>query len=193
MTDELVNILGEKSILVRNAIVRHVEVPGDILSPIQETSVAKERDLTNKAQQDTAKKQALLNTELAMVDQLRRETEQETEKITATIAANMKKDVATINAEAQLKAAEINLEAAKVRADITRVRGEAEAKARFLVENERALGVKRRADVFGDPAALADLRFVESLGPDFSIRVLHSGEGTLWTDLKSPTLAIPAK
>ena len=193
MEDELVKILGEKSIKVHHAIVRHVEVPNDILSPIQETSVAKERDLTNKAQQDTAKKQALLNTELAMVDQLKRETEQETEKITATIAANMKKDVATINAEAQLKAAEINLEAAKVRADITRVRGEAEAKARFLVENERALGVKRRADVFGDPAALADLRFVESLGPDFSIRVLHSGEGTLWTDLKSPSLAIPAK
>ena len=24
-------------------------------------------------------------------------------------------------------------------------------------------------------------------------RVLHSGEGTLWTDLKSPTLTIPAK
>ena len=87
----------------------------------------------------------------------------------------------------------INLEAAKVRADITRVRGEAEAKARFLVENERALGVKRRADVFDKPSALADLRFVESLGPDFSIRVLHSGEGTLWTDLKSPTLTIPAK
>jgi hypothetical protein len=193
MTDELVKILGEKNILVRNAIVRHVEVPGDILTPIQETSVAKERDLTNKAQQDTAKKQALLNTELAMVDQLKRETEQETEKITATIAANMKKDVATIDAEAQLKAAEINLEAAKVRADITRVRGEAEAKARFLVENERALGVKRRADVFDKPSALADLRFVESLGPDFSIRVLHSGEGTLWTDLKSPTLTIPAK
>ncbi len=193
MTDELVKILGEKSILVRNAIVRHVEVPEDILKPIQETSVAKERDLTNKAQQDTAKKQALLNTELAMVDQLKRETEQETEKITATIAANMKKDVATIDAEAQLKAAEINLEAAKVRADITRVRGEAEAKARFLVENERALGVKRRADVFDKPSALADLRFVESLGPDFSIRVLHSGEGTLWTDLKSPSLAIPAK
>jgi hypothetical protein len=193
MTDELVKILGEKNILVRNAIVRHVEVPEDILKPIQETSVAKERDLTNKAQQDTAKKQALLNTELAMVDQLKRETEQETEKITATIAANMKKDVATIEAEAQLKSAEINLEAAKVRAEITKVRGEAEAKARFLVENERALGVKRRADVFGKPSALADLRFVESLGPDFSIRVLHSGEGTLWTDLKSPALTIPAK
>ena len=193
MTDELVKVLGEKRIIVRNAIVRHVEVPSDILQPIQETSIAKERDLTNKTQQETAKKQALLNTELAMVDQLRRETEQETEKITATIAATMRKDVANIEAEAQLKVAEINLDAAKLRAEIVRVRGEAEAKAKFLVENERALGVKRRAEAFGDTSALADLRFVESLGPDLSIRVLHSGDGTLWTDLKGgAAIALPS-
>ena len=192
MTDELVKILGEKSILVRNAIVRHVEVPGDILKPIQETSIAKEQDLTNKTQQETAKKQALLNAELAMVDQLKRETEQETEKITATIAAEMRKDVAGIAADAQLKVAEINLNAAKIRAEINRVKGEAEAQAKFLVENERALGVKRRAEVFKDSGTLADLRFVDSLGPDLSIRVLHSGEGTLWTDLKGPSLALPS-
>ncbi|MBQ9430103.1 MAG: hypothetical protein IJU44_00980 [Kiritimatiellae bacterium] len=193
MTDELVKILGEKKILVRNAIVRHVEVPSDILKPIQETSVAKEQDLTNQTQQETAKKQALLNTQLAMVDQLRKETEQETEKITATIAANMKKDVAGIAADAQLKVAEINLQAAKIQAEITKVRGEADAKAQFLVENEQAIGVKRRADVFKNPATLADLQFVESLNPELSIRVLHAGEGTLWTDLKGANLTLPAK
>ena len=193
MKDELERILGEKSIVVRNAIVRHVEVPADILQPIQETSIAKERDLTNKAQQDTAKKRALLNTETAMVDQLRRETEQETEKIVATIGANMRKEVASIDASADLEVAGIRLEAAKIRAEITQVKGEAEAKANFLVENERALGARRRADVFKAPSALADLRFVESLNPNLSIRVLHSGEGTLWTDLKNPSLAVPAK
>ncbi|MBR2839341.1 MAG: hypothetical protein IKE55_11185 [Kiritimatiellae bacterium] len=192
MTDELVKILGEKSILVRNAIVRHVEVPGDILQPIQETSIAKEQDLTNKTQQDTAKKQALLNAELAMVDQFRRETEQETEKVTATIAANMRKDVAGIAADAQLKVAEINLEATKIRAEIVRTKGEAEAKARFLVENEKALGMKRRAEVFKEPGTLADLQFVDSLSPDLSIRVIHAGEGTLWTDLKGSALALPS-
>ena len=191
MTDELVKILGEKSILVRNAIVRHVEVPPDILKPIQETSIAKEQDLTNKTQQETAKKQAKLNTELAMVDQRTRETEQETEKLTATIAAEMRKDVAGIAADAQLRVAEINLDTAKLRAEIVRVAGEAEAKAKFLVENEKALGVKRRAEVFKAPATLADLQFVESLGPDLSIRVLHAGEGTLWTDLKGSSLALP--
>ncbi len=192
MTDELVKILGEKKILVRNAIVRHVEVPADILKPIQETSIAKEQDLTNKTQQETAKKQALLNSELAMVDQRRRETEQETEKIVATIAANKSKEVAGIAADAQLKVSEINLDAAKLRAEIVRTRGEAEAKAKFLVENERALGVKRRAEVFKEPGTLADLQFVESLNPDLSIRVLHAGEGTLWTDLKGSALAVPS-
>ena len=192
MTDELVKILGEKSILVRNAIVRHVEVPLDILQPIQETSIAKEQDLTNKTQQETAKKQAKLNTELAMVEQRTRETEQETEKITATIAAEMRKDVAGIAADAQLRVAEINLDTAKLRAEIVRVGGEADAKAKFLVENEKALGVKRRAEVFKTSATLADLQFVDSLGPDLSIRVLHAGEGTLWTDLKGSSLALPS-
>ena len=185
--------LGEKSILVRNAIVRHVEVPSDILQPIQETSIAKEQDLTNKTQQETAKKQAKLNTELAMVDQRTRETEQETEKLTATIAAEMRKDVAGIAADAQLRVAEINLDTAKLRAEIVRVAGEAEAQAKFLVENEKAVGVKRRSEVFTAPSTLADLQFVESLGPDFSIRVLHSGEGTLWTDMKGASLALPAR
>ena len=193
MTAELVKILGEKKILVRNAIVRHVEVPADILKPIQETSVAKEQDLTNQTEQKTAKKQALLNTELAMVDQLKRETEQETEKITATIAANMKKDVAAISAAAQLKVAEINLEAAKVRAEITRTKGEAEANAKFLVENEEALGAKRRAAAFKTPGTLADLEFAKNLNPEVSIRVLHSGEGTLWTDLKGAAISMPPR
>ena len=192
MTAELVKVLGEKSILVRNAIVRHVEVPADILKPIQDTSIAKEQDLTNKTQQETAKKQAKLNAELAMVEQRTRETEQETEKITATIAAGMRKDVAGIAADAQLRVAEINLDTAKLRAEIVRVAGEADAKAKFLVENEKALGVKRRAEVFKTPATLADLQFVESLGPDLSIRVLHAGEGTLWTDLKGSSLALPS-
>lgn len=127
-----------------------------------------------------------------MVDQRTRETEQETEKLTATIAAEMRKDVAGIAADAQLRVAEINLETAKIRAEVVRIGGEADAKAKFLVENEKALGVKRRAEVFKTPATLADLQFVDSLGPDLSIRVLHAGEGTLWTDLKGSSLALPS-
>ena len=104
----------------------------------------------------------------------------------------MRKDVAGIAADAQLKVAEINLNAAKIRAEINRTKGEAEAKARFLVENERALGVKRRAEVFRETGTLADLQFIESLNPELSIRVIHAGEGTLWTDLKGASIALPS-
>ena len=193
MTAELVRVLGEKHILVRNAIVRHVEVPEEILAPIQSAAVAKEQDLTNKTQQDTEKRRAELNTEIAKVDQLKREVEQETTKLVATVAAEMKKDVAEITAETKLKAAEIDLECAKIQAKITETRGSAEVKAKFLVENEEALGIKRRASAFKDPSLWADLVFADALNPAVNIRVIHSGEGTLWTDLKGASLAVPAQ
>ena len=193
MTAELVRVLGEKHILVRNAIVRHVEVPEEILAPIQSAAVAKEQDLTNKTQQDTEKRRAELNTEVAKVDQLKREVEQETAKLVATVAAEMKKDVAEITAETKLKAAEIDLECAKIQAKITETRGSAEVKAKFLVENEEALGIKRRASAFKDPSLWADLVFADALNPAVNIRVIHSGEGTLWTDLKGASLAVPAQ
>ncbi|MDO5319738.1 MAG: SPFH domain-containing protein [bacterium] len=192
MTAELVRILGEKHILVRNAIVRHVEVPSDILEPIQQASIAKEQDLTNKTQRETAKKQAELNTEMAMVQQLKKETEQETLKITATTAAEMKKDVAVIEAQAKLDVAKLDLERATVEARIIRTRGEAEVKAKFAVENEKALGERRRAKVFKDSSTLADLVFAENMATNLEIRVIHAGEGTLWTDLKGAAMTIPA-
>lgn len=191
MTAELVRILGEKHILVRNAIVRHVEVPEDILHPIQQASVAKERDLTNKTERETAKKQAELNTENAMVVQLKKETEQETEKITATTAAERNKEVAIIDAQAKLEVAKLDLERAALEAKIIETRGGANVKAKFAVDNEKALGEQRRAKVFKDSATLADLIFAEQLSSQLEIKILHAGEGTLWTDLKGASLTVP--
>ena len=193
MTRELVSVLGEKHILVRNAIVRHVEVPADILAPMQAASESKEQDLTNRTRQETAKKQALLNTEVALVAQLRREVEQETEKLVATIGAETRRAVATTNAATKVRVAQIGLERAKVEAQAAKVKGEAAVQAEFLVANEEALGEQRRAAVFRDPATLADLAFADSLPEKLSVRVLHAGEGTLWTDLKAPPLALPAQ
>ena len=193
MTKELVSVLGEKHIQVRNAFVRHVEVPSDILAPMQAASEAKEQDLTNKTWQETAKKQAELNTETALVAQLRREVEQETTKLVATIGAEMRRAVATTNAVAKLRVAEIDLERARIEARTAQVRGEAEVTAEFLVAEEEAKGEKRRAEVFQDPATLADLAFADALPEKVPVRVIHAGEGTLWTDLKGAPLALPAK
>ena len=193
MTEELVRVMKEKRIVVRNAIVRHVEVPDDILKPIQAASVAKEQDLTNQTQQETEKRRAELNAEIARIEQLRREVDQETQKMVAEIGAEMQKDVATIGAETKLKVAQIDLEAAKVQAQITETRGEAAVKAKFVVENEAVIGKKRRASAFRNPSLWADLTFADSLNPDIRINVIHAGEGTLWTDLKNTAVALPAK
>jgi hypothetical protein len=191
MTEELVKVLKEKSIVIRNAIVRHVEVPSEILEPIQSATIAKEQGLTNVTAQETEKRRAELNTENAKVEQLKREVDQETRKLVATVAAEMRKDVAEIQAQTKLRAAEIDLACAKIQAQITETRGEADVKARFAVENEEALGTRRRASALKDPSLWADLVFADSLNPNVNIRVIHAGEGTLWTDLKGASLALP--
>ncbi|MDR2850016.1 MAG: hypothetical protein LBW77_05695 [Verrucomicrobiota bacterium] len=191
LTEELTKVLKEKHLVIHNAIIRHVEVPADILTPIQASSASKEQDLTNKARQATARKQAELNTQTAMIDQLTKQVDQETQKLVATTVAQTKNEVAGIKAEAALAVAEINLQRAGVQAQITQVEGEAKVKAEFVVANEKALGEKLRAGVFKDPATLAELTFVDQLNPDAGIRILHAGEGTLWTDLKSLSPAVP--
>ncbi len=193
LNTELTRVLKEKHIVIHNAIIRHAEVPTDILTPIQDSSVAKEQDLTNKARQDTARKQAELNTETALVEQLKKQVDQETEKLVATIGAQTKNEVAGIQASNALEVATINLEKAAVQAQITLVQGEAKVKAEFMVSNEKALGDQLRSGVFKNPATLADLTFVDKLNPSLGIRIIHAGEGTLWTDLKNLAPTLPVK
>jgi hypothetical protein len=193
MTAELTRVMREKRIVIHNAIIRHVEVPNEILTPIQESSVAKEQDLTNKARQETARKQAELNTETAMIEQLQKQVEQETEKLVATTVAQTKNEVATIRAGTALEVASTNLLKAAVQAQITQVQGEAKVQAEYRVANEKALGEQLRAGVFKNPATLAELTFVDRLNPDAGIRIIHAGEGTLWTDLKTLAPTVPVK
>ena len=193
LTAELTRVMKEKHLVIHNAIIRHVEVPQQILEPIQQASVSKEQDLTNKARQDTARKQAELNTETAMVEQLKKQVEQESEKLVATTAAQTKNEVATTQAETALEVANINLQKAAVQAQITQIQGEAKVKAEFVVANEKALGEQLRSAVFKNPATLAELTFVDKLNPSLGIRIIHAGEGTLWTDLKNLEPTVPVK
>ncbi len=191
LTSELIRVLKEKHILIHNAIIRHVEMPNDILAPIQSASVAVEQDKTNTARQDTARKQAKLNTQTAMVEQMKKQVDQETEKLIATTVAETKNKVASINANATLAAAELNLQKASVQAQIAQVQGEAKVQSNFIVANERALGEKMRVSVFKNASSLADLTFVDNLNPGLSIKILHAGPGTLWTDMKGLTPTVP--
>lgn len=189
LTVSLEQTLGSKGIKVYNALIRHVEVPDQIREPIQQASIAVEQDLTNKERQNTARKQAELNTELSLIQQRGEQVMQETEKIKAEIAADLEKQVAEIQAETLKKTSEIQKQTAAIAANKVRVLGEAKASALQKVEGEKANGLQLKAAVFNDPVAYARWRFADTLNASLRLNILHAGEGTLWTDLEKSGFA----
>jgi hypothetical protein len=188
LTETLAAVLIEKKVVVHNALIRHVEVPSQILEPIQQASVAKEQDLTNQERQNTAKKQAELNTELALIEQRRQEVDQQTTKLQGEIRADMERQVAELRAEALRAVAEIAKETAQIKAETVKRLGVAAATAKQLVEGEKAKGLQLQATAFGDPEFFSLWTLARDLNPDVKIRILHAGEGTLWTDLERATM-----
>jgi hypothetical protein len=189
LTAALEATLSAKGVRVYNALIRHVEVPGEIRAPIQQASIAVEQDLTNKERQNTARKEAELNTELSLIKQRGEQVMQETEKLKAEIAADLEKQVAQIHAETLKKEAEVRKLTAAIHADKVRVLGQAEASAHQKVEGERANGLQLKTAAFGDPAAYARWRFADTLNPRMKLNIIHAGEGTLWTDLEKTGFA----
>jgi regulator of protease activity HflC (stomatin/prohibitin superfamily) len=189
LTGALRKTLDEKRILVHNALIRHVNVPHQILDPIQQASLAQEQDLTNQEKQNTAKKLAHLNTELSLIDQRREQVVQETEKIKAVIKADEDKQVAEIKGDTIRQAAEIEKETAGVNAERITTLGTADAKVVRLVEGERAKGLQLKVKAFGDAEAYNLWTLASGLDEDLSINILHSGPGTLWTDLEKAGLS----
>jgi len=159
-----------------------------ILDPIQKASIATEQNLTNMERQNTAKKQAELNTSMTLIEQRRAQVAQETQKLKAEIQADQEKQVAEIQAGTVRQIALIDKDTAEVRANITRTLGQASADSMKLVEGERARGSQMKTQAFGDPAAFSLWEFAGTLRQDLRINIFHSGQGTLWTDLQKATL-----
>ena len=193
LRDELKETLAGKHIVVHNAIIRNVEIPQDILKPIQAVSLAREQNLTNLAMQTTAKKLAELNTETELIEQRRREVSQETRKIVALINAEAKREVASIDAATRLQVANIGLKRAEIIARTNQVTGEAQVKAKYLVENEAAKGELLKAKALGDASLMGQLHMIDKLSPNVETQVIYAGEGTLWTDLKNPAVSVPVQ
>jgi regulator of protease activity HflC (stomatin/prohibitin superfamily) len=188
ITESLARTMTEKNIVTHNALIRHVDVPMQILDPIQRASLAIEQDLTNKERQNTAKRLAELNTELSLVEQRSAQVAQETIKLKAEIVANQEKQVAQIQADTLRQAATIEQETASVRATKTLTIGKAAAESVTLVEGAKARGYQMKTEAYGDPMAFSFVEFAAGLRPDLSIRILHAGPGTLWTDLQKATM-----
>jgi hypothetical protein len=188
LTEALSKTLAERRIAVHSILIRHVNVPMQILDPIQQASVAVEQDLTNKEKQNTARRQAELNTELSLIEQKREQVVQETEKIKAEILADQEKTVAETHGETLKLVAKVEQDTASVRAEKTTTLGKAEADTVRLVEGEKAKGFQLKAQAFGDPMAYNLWTFANALSDKLNVSILHAGPGTLWTDLEKAAL-----
>jgi hypothetical protein len=189
LTDSLRHALADKRIIIHNALIRHVNVPDQILSPIQEASIAVEQDLTNKEKQNTARKQAELNTEVGLIEQRREQVAQETEKLRAEIKADQERQVAQTQAETLKQVADIGRQTATIRAEKTRTLGQASAQVVQLVDGEKARGFELKTKAFRDPRTFAMWEFANNLNKNVKINILHAGPGTLWTDLEKARLS----
>lgn len=188
LKDTLAKTLAERQILIHNALIRHVNVPEEILEPIRQSSIAQEQDLTNQEKQNTARKQAQLNTEMSLIQQRGAEVAQQTERIKAVITAEQEKNVAEIAGETLKKVSEIEKSSAEIRAWKVLRLGQANAEVIRKVEGEKAKGLFLKARAFGDPAAFSVWEFANGLSPELTVRIIHAGQGTLWTDLEKATL-----
>lgn len=187
LTETLAKTLDDKRIVIHNALIRHVNVPTEILDPIQQASIAVEQNLTNKEKQNTARKQAELNTETSLIEQRREQVVQETEKLKAEVRADQDKQVAEIQAETSKQVAEILASTAQKRAERTRTLGQAQAEVLKLIEGAKATGLALKTAAIGDPKAYTLLEFANNLNNDVRIKILHAGDGTLWTDMETKT------
>ena len=111
----------------------------------------------------------------------------ETAALVATIGANIKteQEIANIEAHTRLRVAEMQQQIAILEAERTRTLGTARAEVVALRGYAVASGFDQKVTAFrGDAASFARYNFARQLADDFAVRIIHSGPGTLWTDLK---------
>ncbi len=183
--NELLRIGKQKNLNILSAFIRHIIIPASLLAPIKESFVAVEKEKTAKVWEETRRSAADLERERTMIEQRRREVQAETAALVATIGAQTEQEVANIDAQTRLRVAEMQQQIAELEAERTRTLGTAGAEVIEMRGNAVASGFQQKVKAFqGDATSFARYNFARNLGEHFSIRIIHSGPGTLWTDLK---------
>jgi hypothetical protein len=182
---ELLRVGKQKNLNILSAFIRHIIIPDTLLAPIKESFVAVEQEKTAKVWEETRRSAAALERERTLIEQRRREVQADTAALVATVVAQTEQEVANIEAQTRLRVAEMQQQIAALEAQRTRTLGTARANVIALQGNAVAGGFEQKVTAFrGDAASLARYNFARHLADDFTVRIIHAGPGTLWTDLK---------
>ena len=181
------SVLDKKGITVLNGLVRHIYIPQEVRTPIQESNIANELKLTREQEQITTKTEGLLRKAEAEVKLATDKTNAETEKLVASRLAEGHKESEEIGAETQKLVAAIDKETAEIEASATRLLGEADASAREMSEEAKADKFGLAVAAFGSGKAYNNWVFAQGLPEDIQLDMIYAGDGTFWTDLKGFT------
>jgi uncharacterized membrane protein YqiK len=177
-------VLKEKHLTLLYALIRHIYIPKEVREPIQKGYVANELTLTRTQETTTAKMEASLReAEQKVLLEASRITEG-TKKLIAETKAKGQKEAATITAETEKKVAAIDRQCAELDAQKTVALGEAENASKKMQQEAKAQLFELAVKAFGDPMAYTKWQFAQGLPENIDLKMIYSGPGTMWTDLK---------
>ena len=194
--DELHDSL-EKQVRSRNvhillALIRNVTIKdksgqdatNGLLATIQRANIEVENQLTFKQKTQTATSKAKLDAEQKLVEVAKDTVTADTLLKVANIMAQGQKKAAEIDAQRQLDVATIELQIATLDAQTKQILGKAKADVERLRNEAEARGAEMMVHAFGTPQAYNAYVFAKNFDPT-DIRLIFAGPGTFWTDLKN--------
>ena len=108
----------------------------------------------------------------------------ETRVKTANIMADAARKAAETDAQRDLSVAAVNLEVAQLDAQRIQILGKAKADVDRMKNEAEAKGAKLMVDALGSPQAYNQYIFAKNFEPT-DLKLIFAGPGTFWTDLKS--------
>jgi hypothetical protein len=186
-------VLKEKNISLLYGLIRHIFIPKEVREPIQKGYVADELALTRAQETTTAKMEGTLREKEQNVLLEAAKITEGTKKFIAEIKAEGQKQSETIAAETERKVAAIDRQCAEIDAKKTVALGEADNAAKKMQQEAKAQLFELAVKAFGDPTAYTKWQFAQGLPEDIDLKMIYSGAGTLWTDLKGLTPVLNVK
>jgi hypothetical protein len=186
----LYEIGKQKHIEIHSAFIRNIILPTELLIPIRQRYIAVEKEQTAKIQEITKQSAAKLQREESLINQRTREVEARTEAITQVIMADQERQVEQIDAEKRKMIAEKQVEIAKLDAKRALTLGQAKADVKRWHGEADAKGYQMKVGALGDPTSYTRYMLAGKLPNTMKVRIVHTGDGTLWTDLEKTAGAV---
>jgi regulator of protease activity HflC (stomatin/prohibitin superfamily) len=191
VSDHFQEIVKEKHLSLLYGLVRHIYIPKDIRTPLQEGYIADELTLTREEERTTKTAEGELREAEKKVIQETEKVKVETAKLVASVMAEGEKEVGEIEAATKQQVAAIDRQIAEFDAKRIELLGKAKSEAEKLMQEAQSQKFDLAVKAFGNPAAYTRWQFANGLPEDMQLQLFYAGEGTLWTDLKGITPTLP--